>query len=174
MFGSIFGLPLHILIVHLVVVVGPLAGFMAIAYAVRPGWRWSLKWPTLVATAVAGVTSLIAGESGEQLEHRLKDRGLGADQLALIHDHTEAGDVAKVLGLLFMVVTLVAIWFFLSAEKRFEAPVHITDPAPSGRQSTSTIQKLAVAAVVLTSIAFIVSVTIAGHLGAVASWKGVF
>lgn len=174
MFGSIFGLPLHILVIHLVVVLGPIAGFMVIAYAVRPAWRDYLTWPTLIVTTVAGLASIVAGQSGEALQHRLEQRGLGASQLQLINSHVEAGNAAKILGVLFMVVTWAVIWLVLSPGLAAGKATHVTDPMPTRRQFSPTVRTISAVGLVVMALAFIVAVTIAGHLGAVASWKGIF
>lgn len=113
MFDTILGLPTHILVIHAVVVLGPIAALAAIAYAVRPGWRPALRWPLAGLAVATGLTGAVAGESGEQLEHRLRGAGLGADQMALVHDHAEAGDLAKVICLVFMAVVLVAVLWSL-------------------------------------------------------------
>ena len=42
---EIAGLPAHILLIHAVVVLAPLAGLAAIAYTTAPRWRGYLAWP---------------------------------------------------------------------------------------------------------------------------------
>jgi uncharacterized membrane protein len=53
---EINGLPLHPLVVHAAVVLGPLAVLGALAYVVLPSWRDRLRWPmvalALLATAL--------------------------------------------------------------------------------------------------------------------------
>ena len=67
----VLGLPLHVLVVHAVVVLVPMAVLGAIAVAVRPRWRERWGWP-VTALAVAAVVCIpIATSSGEGLEHRL-------------------------------------------------------------------------------------------------------
>ncbi|MBK6885440.1 MAG: hypothetical protein IPH03_02665 [Tetrasphaera sp.] len=156
MFDTIMGLPVHILVIHAVVVLGPIAALMAMAYAARPAWRAALKWPLVVGALATGVTGLVAGESGEQLEARVRAADAGdAAALALVHDHAEAGDLTKVLCLVFMVVVLAAVFWAIPA---------------TGRARAGAVNLLAVAAVVLASLAAMGSITWTGHTGAKAAW----
>ncbi len=153
MFDSVFGLPTHILIIHVVVVLGPIAALAALAYVVRPLWRPTLKWPLVALAAVTAASGLLAGESGEALERRVKATGASAAKLALVHDHAEAGDVAKVLCLLFLIVVVVAVFWGLK---------------PTGAHGPIALVSTIVVA--LASLALLASVTLTGHSGANASW----
>lgn len=153
-FDSIFGLPTHILIIHAVVVLGPIAALTAIAYAVRPGWRGLLRWPLVVLAAITGVTGLIAGQSGEALEARVIAQDSGADQLALLHDHTEAGDIAKVLCVVFFILVVVVVFWGLR-------------PGAAG----GPVGMISIAATVVVALAMLGSVTLTGHSGAKVAWS---
>lgn len=157
MFDQILGLPVHVLVVHAVVVLGPLAALTAIAYAVRPGPRPNLRW-WLVGFAVAtGISSFVAGESGEALEHRLRDQGLVGTAAQLVHDHAEAGDVMKVVGLVFMVAVLVAVFWLLPVDREVAA----------ARGVLGTVGKVVI---VLLALFVLYQVVVTGHTGAVAAW----
>ena len=54
------GLPLHPLVVHAVVILGPLAGLTGLAYAFVPRWRWLLRWPLVALSLVVAVTAVVA------------------------------------------------------------------------------------------------------------------
>ena len=69
------GLPLHPLVIHLVVVATPLVAVGAFLYAVRPAWRWVLRWPLAVAAVIAAVSTQVAAMSGEDLKHQLHMSG---------------------------------------------------------------------------------------------------
>ena len=84
MFDTFNGLPVHPLVVHVIVVMLPLAVLGTIAIALRPAWR--LKYGPLVVASAAVATGLIpiATSSGEALENRVGDPGQHAqlgDQL---------------------------------------------------------------------------------------------
>ena len=59
------GVPLHPLVVHAVVVLGPLAALAGLAYAFVPKWRWLLRWPLVVLAVVTAVASLVAVQAGD-------------------------------------------------------------------------------------------------------------
>lgn len=170
MFDTIAGLPVHVLIIHVVVVIGPIAALTAIAYAVRPAWRARLRMPLSVLAVVTGLAGLVAGESGEALERRVSAANKGdAAAMAVLHAHTEAGDVAKVVCLAFMLVTLALIWTLV----RPGAPE--SEVAARGAGSARSVARgpvalVAAAALVLMSLGTIYSVTVTGHTGAKAAW----
>ena len=72
MFDKIGDLPSHPLIVHIPVVLLPLAAFAAVLYVARPRWRvWSRWW--LAGFALVGcVGAWAAKQSGEHLRDRLR------------------------------------------------------------------------------------------------------
>lgn len=100
------GLPLHPLIVHVVVVFAPLAGLGGIVYAVKPAWRWWLRWPFVASAVIAAVAGVIAAQAGYSLEHM---RHL--DQLASVRTHQHRGSILRWLLLAFLVPTGLAAWF---------------------------------------------------------------
>lgn len=84
MFDLINGLPVHPLVVHVVVVLLPLAVLGTVAIVVRPSWR--ARYGLLVVGCAAVATALVpvATSSGEALERRVGDPGRHAalgDQL---------------------------------------------------------------------------------------------
>lgn len=174
MFDKIAGLPVHILIIHVVVVLGPIAALMAIAFAVRPVWRARLRMPLSVLAVLTGLAGLIAGESGEALERRVTAADGGdAAAMATLHAHTEAGDVAKVVCLAFMVLTLALIWTLLRPASLPRAAAADEGSEARGARPAAAQGPLAlVAAVVLAamSLGTLYSVTVTGHTGAKAAW----
>ncbi len=156
MFDTVWGVPVHILVTHLVVVVGPLSTVLAVAYAARPGWRRSLRFPVGVGAVLTGLSGLVAGESGEQLERRVLIAPEATD-LTQLQDHTEAGDIAKVLCLAFMVVALVV--------------VVAIDPGSHQRESRAMLHRTGLSLLALVSIATLASIIVTGHLGAQATWS---
>ena len=68
MFETVNGLPLHPLIVHAVVVLGPLSALGAIVYAFVPRWRSWLRWLVFLAALVVAGAAYAAKQSGLFLE----------------------------------------------------------------------------------------------------------
>ncbi|UAL29564.1 hypothetical protein K8W59_17730 [Nocardioides rotundus] len=104
MFDTIGGLPLHPLVIHAVVVLGPLAGILLMAYVLMPRWRGGLRWPTLGLAAVAAVSAWVAEQSGEALEARIGEPRLG---------HADAGELAVKALYVLLAVTAVVVLLLL-------------------------------------------------------------
>lgn len=157
MFDTVLGLPVHILVIHIVVVIGPLAALLAIGYAARPAWRPALRWPLVAAAIATGVFGFIAGESGEALERRVKVTRAGdSAALALVHDHTQAGDLTKAVCMAFMILVLIAVFVLLPARG-----------APRGGAVLGLVTAVVLSAAAVGTIA---SITITGHSGVTAAW----
>ncbi|CAM3671281.1 DUF2231 domain-containing protein [Nocardioides zeicaulis] len=146
MFDTIAGLPVHALVVHAVVVLGPLSALMLLAYALRPGWRTGLRWPTVVLAVGTAVAAWVATQSGEALEHRVGDPG---------YDHAEKGDLAAISMYVLAGATLVVVFLL----------------ARAGQAARTSVVGAVVA---LAAAGFaIFAVVNAGHSGASSVWKDI-
>ena len=148
------GVPLHPLVVHAVVVLGPLAALTGLAYAFVPRWRWLLRWPLVVLAVVVAVAALTAVAAGEDL---LAAR---PELAPIVEDHQDAGEMARSAALGFLLVAGFGAWALGGASA-----------LASGKGARET--RLAVPAVVLLalgSVALVVTVFIAGDSGARAVW----
>jgi uncharacterized membrane protein len=158
LFDYILGLPMHALVIHAVVVLVPLSAFTAIAYVVRPGWRRLLRWQAAVGALASGVFAFVAAESGAALERRVNQARGDTTNFDLLAEHTEWGDRAKLFCLVFMVLTLVALWFARPPEEE----------SPRGHALDVLFGTL----VVLSALAALVTVVKAGHAGSAVVWDG--
>ena len=113
MFDTINGLPVHVLVVHFVVVLIPLTSLGAILVACVP--RWSRRFGVLVC--IGGLVSLaaavVAQESGEQFAQRV---GTPAE-------HMELGLQVKWYAFGLFAVTLVLWLLDRKSQKRSTAAV---------------------------------------------------
>ena len=100
------GLPLHALVVHLVVVIGPLSALGGFAYAV-PGWRDRLRWPLVVAAVVAGGAVWVAYLSGE---HLANVNTYGGPLQKLLEKHENRAGVLRIAMSCYAVAVLLAGW----------------------------------------------------------------
>jgi hypothetical protein len=103
MFDTISGLPVHVLVVHAVVVLLPLMSLVTIAVAVRRRWRVAAPWVVLADAAVL-VLAFVAKESGEVLQERL-----GQFNPGVAKDHAEYGDLVPWFALALLVAA-VLVW----------------------------------------------------------------
>ena len=143
-FESFAGLPLHPLVVHLVVVVLPLAALLFIFVVLVKKWRRPFDLIALAGLAIGAVGSVLAKESGEALSSLV-----GQPQ-----QHADWGSILVYLAAVLLVVA--AIWVWLT---RFRNP--------EGRSLLTTL--VAIAGVVL-AIGTIVMTVLVGHTGAEAVW----
>ncbi len=158
MFDTVFGLPVHILVIHVVVVLGPLTALLAIGYAARPAWRPALAWWLVAGAVLTGLTGFVAAASGEDLERRVAALPtVSPAQLATVHEHAEAGDLARTLCLLLMLVVLAAVFGLLP-------------PGGSPRFGGRGVGLVTAAALLVLSLGTLTSLTLTGHSGATASW----
>ena len=158
MFDYIFGLPMHALVIHAVVVLVPLSALVAIAFAVRPVWRHTLRWPVAIGGVISGVTAYVAAESGEALQRRVTQVRASTTDLKLLSEHVEWGDRAKLLCLAFMVLSLVAAWFLR---------------APDSDEPRRRMLEVPLAILlVVSAVTAVITVVLAGHAGAQVTWAG--
>lgn len=142
------GLPLHVLVVHAVVVLVPLSVLAALVVALWPAARRRFGWLAVGLAAVATVCIPIATSSGEDLRDRLAPT-------ELIRAHAELGDQLLVFVAGLLVVLAALVWFAgRGSGPRWVLPVLIV----------LTVGLAAVSAVQVARI---------GDSGARAAWSGV-
>jgi hypothetical protein len=146
---TIFGLPVHPLIVHATVVVVPAAALAALLAAVWPRFRgWAgILTPALALAAV--VLTPLSTSSGESLEGMVGDTHL-------VHEHAELADML-IWWVIPLLVGAAGVWWF-------------------HRRGVTARRGLLVAASVLSVVAAVgttVQVVLVGHSGANAAWHGV-
>ena len=147
---QIFGLPSHVLVIHLVVVGIPLAALATAAMAVRPLWRVGKMGALIVAIdalAVAGTWT--ARQTGLAFFHH-QAAGLGRSPQVVAHKNLGMTLIWYMLGLLLAAVLLVL------AEKYERPPL------------TTIFAGLAIVAAVAATI----QTVRVGDAGARATWSG--
>jgi predicted membrane protein DUF2231 len=160
MFDTIFGLPVHPLVVHATVVIVPAAVLaVALAAAWRPFRRWAGPLPLLLSAAGLVLVPL-STSSGEALERRVPETGL-------LQAHTRIAE-----GLLLPVAALTlaaaALYWLHRRERR--------QPGQGGGAGSSHAApgRLAVVAILLVAAVGTVSTAVQvariGHSGAEAAW----
>lgn len=148
MLDTIFGLPMHPLIVHATVVIVPSAALLVAVAALYPRFRtWIGPVPALAALVSCVLVPLSTG-SGEELEHRVGDS-------SLVEKHADLAETLIWFVIPLAAVAVVGYW------------LHRRGTAGKG-----LVALVAVAAVVLSG-ATLVDVGLIGHSGAKASWSKV-
>ncbi|MDQ1605675.1 MAG: hypothetical protein QOJ18_42 [Microbacteriaceae bacterium] len=154
----IAGLPAHILLVHAVVVFGPLAGLGAVVYGLAARTRNYLAWPLGVLTLMLAPMALITAQTGEQLQ---ATRGA----TDAIQAHARQGDIFKYTAVVFFVV----VALMLAATY---APLARRVPALSGLQESRPIRIALLAVGVLAGLFLIYQSILTGHSGSSSVWGG--
>lgn len=149
-------MPLHPLVVHAVVVLGPLAALAGLTYAAVPQWRWLLRWPLVVLALVTAATAFLATLSGESLLE------LRPELEPLVEEHQARGELLRNLALGYAVVSGFAAWALGGVSA-----------LASGRGAQESRGVLGTAAAVLLAVAalgLLVALFLAGDSGARAVW----
>lgn len=158
---EIAGLPAHILLIHGVVVLAPLAGVSAVVFALLRRTRRYLAWPVGVLALLLVPLSVLTAEAGEQLE-----KARGASQL--VEEHAHQGSFLRYVTVLFLVA--------VGAQITAAFPTLLTRrPAFHGLRGLLESRWLLPATSVLGVLAglFLVYQSIVtGHSGAVSVWAG--
>jgi uncharacterized membrane protein len=160
--GSLGGLPTHPLLVHIPVVLVPLAAIGAIAMAIRPAW---LERFGVVVTVIAGVGfvgAAFAADTGESLLDTFRSQGVTIPDS--LNDHAEMGEnVAVFAGVFFVLLlawVLFAWWRRRAGEEKAVAKV----------RKPKLLAIVLSILVVLAGVGSTVSVTLTGHSGAKSVW----
>ena len=149
MFERFGDLPLHVLVIHLTVVLLPVAALTAIAFALVPRWRRLLRWPALVLGVGALVCAFVAKESGEAFVEAVPTLSKAVEL------HAKRGDLLFWYCLIFAVVAVAA--FLLLRE---------------GARRGRPLELLTQAAVVVIAVLVIWQTIRTGDAGAKAVWQG--
>jgi uncharacterized membrane protein len=112
MLDLIFGLPIHALVVHAVVVLLPLSVVGALALAAVPRWRRPYGPLVLGIAAVATLLIPVATTSGESLERRVGDP----------ERHAHLGE--QLIWFAVPLVALLAVLVWLDRRRPHETGVH--------------------------------------------------
>ena len=154
MFNTIFGLPMHPLVVHATVVIVPAAAVTVAAAAVWPRFRAWASYLPLGLSILALILVPVSTQSGESLEHNLPET-------ALIERHAHLAD-----GLLPWVALLVVAAALMFARDRLGRR---SDEVAMPRWIAGALIVIALVGAVGTGV----QVGRIGHSGAEAAWSGV-
>ena len=147
-------MPLHPLVVHAVVVLGPLAALTGLVYAAVPKWRWLLRWPLVVLAVVAAGASVLATQSGEAL---LESR---PELAPIVEEHEESGELMRNVALGYAGLSALAAWALGGVSA-----------LASGKGARETRLGIPVAVLLAVgAVALLVTAYLAGDSGAKAVW----
>lgn len=149
---TVFGLPLHPLIVHATVVIVPTTALSALLAAFWPRFRQWASWGPLALALLSVILVPITSSSGESLEHALP-------HTKLIEQHAHLGDQLLPWVIVLAVGTMGLNWPVLVKVR----PGLWTFP----RWLTVVVTVI----VVVAAMGTLVEVVLIGHSGATAAWS---
>ena len=157
------GLPLHVLLVHFVVVVVPLAALCTLLTAAWPAARRRLGIVTPIIALGALISVPITTEAGQWLQARV-----GHTELVAAHAALGATLLPWAVAT-FLVATIQWFWFrFVTApEARFASRV-------SGKSARLVITLVLAATVAVLAVGSVLTVVQIGESGVRAIWTGSF
>lgn len=142
---EVWGLPLHPLVIHAVVVLVPLVALGALAMVLRPRFSKRFGVIIVVGAVLAAVSAVLAKQSGESLARSRPVSG----------EHVQAGDVVP-LPVVILAVALIVFWLFDRG-------------VPGNRRRPLWLTGLGIAVVAVAVLSTILVVR-AGHTGALSVW----
>ncbi|GAA3794805.1 MULTISPECIES: DUF2231 domain-containing protein [Amycolatopsis] len=149
------GVPLHVLLVHAVVVLVPLAVLAALTVALWPAARRRYGWLAAGVAAAATASVPLATSSGEDLRDRLAPTDL-------IRQHAHLGDQLLVFVAGLLAATVALVWFDRRARR--------DEPGAARRLPSRPVTLgLAAATIALAAVSAVQVVRI-GDSGARAAW----
>ena len=163
MFHTLGGLPAHPLLVHIPVVLIPLAALGALAIAVRPRWMRSFGWLLAGVAGVGLLGAIFAAQSGEAYKETLE--ATGQTITSTLEDHAEMGDAAQGFAAVFF--ALVVVWVLFAWWRRRSGEEKVIAVVKRPKVIAIILSVL----VVVSGIAATASVTVTGHSGAKSVWE---
>ncbi|HET6504369.1 MAG TPA: DUF2231 domain-containing protein [Amycolatopsis sp.] len=159
----ISGLPLHVLVVHAVVVLVPLAVVGTATIALWPAARRRYGWLVVGVTAVATLVIPIATSSGDDLRDRLP-------RTDLIQQHASLADGLLPFVAALLVVVAALVWF--DQRQRREGPGAATTQAKVAGVPRKAVSVVLTVLTVALAVVSAVQVVRIGDSGAHAAWAG--
>ncbi|KRC62970.1 hypothetical protein ASE14_04030 [Agromyces sp. Root81] len=168
---SFAGLPLHVLLVHAVIVLTPLLGLTLVVVAAWPAARRVLWLPALIGAAILLPLGLVTIEAGKWLEQRVPPA-------PLIQVHTAQGeDIVPWLIALLVLAVAIAVWALVerAARRRGAADGDVASRvATPGRGIRIGVGVVLTAAALVIAAGSTWTLVRIGEAGSRAVWEGSF
>ncbi len=150
MYDTFMGLPLHVLVLHVTVLLVPVSALVTAVVFLRPAWRRSYAAVLVGSNVAMLVLTFVTVQAGQELQNRFRAIG---DEAVPRDDHAAFGRALLWVVLALAVVTLLAWLGTRSGEA----------PAVLGTGAGVVVAGLAIASIVLT--------VLVGHTGSKSHWE---
>jgi len=160
---TLFGLPAHPLLVHIPVVLVPVAAIAALLIVIRPVWRRRFGWAVVALTAVSAVSVQLAFASGQSFRQRLQGNAEGP----ALNRHMELARQVRPIVVVFFLVLTAYVWFM----SRYEAVRGSVNTPGSHSLAWSKAASWTLAALsALGALSALIWIVRTGHQGAKTTW----
>ena len=161
---KIFGLPAHPLLVHIPVVLLPMAAIIAVVFAFKPAWLDRFGWGLVALSGIGALGAILAAASGAGLEGIQNEAETVARE-----DHFALGETARLMAIIFfLVVTAVVVLRSLARRRVAAGKKTVGVWGFIGSQGGA----IAVAVLLVVSAsAATYTISKAGHQGATITWE---
>jgi hypothetical protein len=166
---TISGLPAHPLLVHIPVILIPVAAVGVIIMAIKPAWHRRYRWAVLALGLAATIGTILAANAGEGLEEKLMAMG----EANTWEEHAQAGETAQTVAIVFLVALLAFIlvpWFL---ERRAAKAGAAADGTPTVKGAPKWIMPVFAVVAIGAGVGSVATVINAGHSGAKSVWEDV-
>lgn len=173
---KLFGLPAHPFLVHIPIVLLPLAALGTVAIAARRSWYRAYRWIVLAIAAAGTLGAVLAASAGEELEGRITAIE-GPQAAAGWEHHAQLGEMARNAALVYLL--LLAAFVVVPALLRRRAGAGAADGSDGVRQRSEEPRSPRWLGPVLACLAVIgaagsvVTIVQAGHTGSKSVWHDV-
>ena len=129
---KLFGLPAHPFLVHIPIVLLPLAAIGTVAIVARRKWYLAYRWVVLAIAVVGTGGAVLASSAGEELEGRIVAIE-GPQAASGWEHHAELGETARNIALVYVVLlaAYVIIPWLLERRRATPAADESTPDAPA-------------------------------------------
>ena len=152
--SKLFGLPAHPLLVHVTIVLIPLAAITAII-SIHKKYRREMLLVTAVMAVIGAAFLFLAAGAGESLQHDLP-------RSRAIHEHAESGEKSQGPTAVFAFVAVGAVLSLEASRRKF---------VYRGKTLPKWAATAFLALTVVGGVASTVAVSQAGHSGAKSVWE---
>lgn len=100
---TLFGLPAHPFLVHIPIVLLPVAAIGVVLMVINRRWYERYRWAVLAIGAVGTLGAILAADAGEALEGRIV-AVVGRAKASSWEDHADLGDTAQTFAIVFFIL----------------------------------------------------------------------
>lgn len=165
---KLFGLPAHPFLVHIPIVLLPLAALGTVAIVVRRSWYHAYRWVVLAIAAAGTLGAVLAASAGEQLEGRITAIE-GPQAASGWEHHAELGETARNVALVYLVLLTAYVVIPWIVDRR--RPTDSDSHASTDRTTASWLRPLLAALALIGGAASMVTIVQAGHTGSKSVWE---